>query len=99
MYAVGCSRHAWLAGLRKRLAARTPLRVPCNVQWPEPTRINPSLTAFLCTPLARVQIVLHPRWGSAVYPASLFAKAPLEAVQRAIQETEEELKAQGLDKL
>lgn len=46
-----------------------------------------------------MQVVLHPRWGSAVYPASLFAKAPLEAVQQAIRETEEELRGKGLDKL
>ncbi len=45
------------------------------------------------------QVVLHPRWGSSVYPASLFAKAPLDAVQHAIRETEEELRAQGLHTL
>lgn len=50
-----------------------------------------------CCACCAVQVVLHPRWGSAVYPASLFARAPLEAVQRAIQETEAELRQQGLD--
>ena len=44
-----------------------------------------------------LQVVLHPQWGSSVYPASLFAKAPLEAVQQAVRQTEEELRAQGLD--
>ncbi|GAB4816225.1 hypothetical protein N2152v2_003271 [Parachlorella kessleri] len=43
------------------------------------------------------KVVLHPRWGSSVYPASLFAKAPLEAVQQAVKRAEEELRAQGLD--
>lgn len=31
-----------------------------------------------------LQIVLHPQWGSSVYPATIFAKAPLAAVQAAI---------------
>jgi hypothetical protein len=31
-----------------------------------------------------LQIILHPKWGSSVYPASMFAKAPLEAVTAAI---------------
>lgn len=39
-----------------------------------------------------MQIILHPRWGSSVYPASLFAKAPLEAVQQAIDATVAALK-------
>ena len=33
-----------------------------------------------------LQIILHPKWGSNVYPASLFAKAPLAAVVAAIEE-------------
>eukprot|EP01062_Namystynia_karyoxenos_P075320 TRINITY_DN72570_c0_g1_i1.p1 TRINITY_DN72570_c0_g1~~TRINITY_DN72570_c0_g1_i1.p1 ORF type:complete len:232 (+),score=68.83 TRINITY_DN72570_c0_g1_i1:103-696(+) len=31
------------------------------------------------------RMVEHPRWGLAVYPATLFATAPLEVVQRALQ--------------
>lgn len=34
------------------------------------------------------KIVLHPRWGSSVYPASIFAKAPVEDVQEAINHAE-----------
>lgn len=37
------------------------------------------------------KIILHPKWGSSVYPASIFAKAPVEEVQRAIQYAEEKL--------
>ena len=37
------------------------------------------------------KVILHPRWGSAVYPSSIFAKAPAEAVQQAVQATEEAL--------
>lgn len=43
-------------------------------------------------PRHRPQIILHPKWGSSVYPASMFAKAPLEAVQQAINEAVAELK-------
>jgi len=32
-----------------------------------------------------VQVLLHPEWGTSVYPASLFAKAPPETLQAAIQ--------------
>lgn len=34
------------------------------------------------------KIVLHPVWGTSVYPASMFCKAPLEAAQRAIGDAE-----------
>jgi hypothetical protein len=30
------------------------------------------------------KILLHPRWGSYIYPASIFAKAPLETIQLAL---------------
>lgn len=40
-----------------------------------------------------LQIILHPKWGSAVYPATLFAKAPVEKLVEAIQEVEAALTA------
>lgn len=49
-----------------------------------------SLPAF-CSPCI-LQIILHPKWGSSVYPASMFAKAPLEAVTAAIDEAVAALK-------
>lgn len=30
------------------------------------------------------KIILHPRWGSSVYPATMFAKGPLEILKNAI---------------
>ncbi|KAL7750400.1 hypothetical protein RI367_004173 [Sorochytrium milnesiophthora] len=33
------------------------------------------------------QILLHPRWGSYVYPATLFTNAPLATVQHALAQT------------
>lgn len=41
------------------------------------------------------KIVLHPRWGSAVYPATVFTLAPVEHVLFAIREVEAELAAEG----
>jgi hypothetical protein len=35
--------------------------------------------------------VLHPKWGSAVYPATLFTRAPAEQLLAAIKEAEVEL--------
>lgn len=50
--------------------------------------------ASCCCYHRRLQIVLHPRWGSAVYPASLFTKAPLSVLLDAIRETEAQLQQQ-----
>jgi hypothetical protein len=38
-------------------------------------------------------VALHPRWGSAVYPASLFTTAPADAAERALREVAAELAA------
>ena len=38
------------------------------------------------------KIALHPTWGSAMYPASIFTKAPVTALQRAVQVTEAEIR-------
>eukprot|EP00775_Hariotina_reticulata_P004124 gene4124-4370_t len=42
------------------------------------------------------KIVLHPRWGSAVYPATLFTKAPLQDLLSAVKEAEAMLQGSGL---
>jgi len=39
------------------------------------------------------KVVLHPKWGTSVYPATLFARAPPAAVEAAIKGAEEQLKA------
>lgn len=41
---------------------------------------------------AAAQVVLHPDWGTSVYPASLFTRAPLDALAAAVQLVEEELR-------
>jgi hypothetical protein len=42
------------------------------------------------------KILLHPKWGSAVYPASLFVRAPLEEVKEAILEAEKKMVGGGV---
>jgi hypothetical protein len=39
------------------------------------------------------QIVLHPKWGSSVYPASLFTRAPADVLLAAINEVQQALGA------
>lgn len=34
------------------------------------------------------KIILHPKWGSSVYPASFFTKAPLDELENAIHHAE-----------
>eukprot|EP00271_Cylindrocystis_brebissonii_P022042 TRINITY_DN8252_c0_g1_i3.p1 TRINITY_DN8252_c0_g1~~TRINITY_DN8252_c0_g1_i3.p1 ORF type:complete len:183 (-),score=18.03 TRINITY_DN8252_c0_g1_i3:787-1335(-) len=35
------------------------------------------------------KVILHPRWGSAVYPATMFTKAPLETFLRVVADQEQ----------
>ena len=39
------------------------------------------------------KVILHPQWGSAVYPASLFTKAPVSALRDAIAVAERDIRA------
>ena len=41
--------------------------------------------------LPSLQVLLHPQWGSAVYPATMFTCAPLESLQAAIKQAEANL--------
>ena len=40
------------------------------------------------------KVALHPRWGSAFYPASLLTKAPLDVATRALADAAAALTAQ-----
>lgn len=47
---------------------------PCTSRWQILSQdVSPTL-----------QILLHPRWGSSIYPASMFVKAPPEDIRAAI---------------
>jgi hypothetical protein len=67
-----------------------PARTHRSTHHPSPPLLCPA--AALCA----VQIVLHPRWGSAVYPATLFTKAPLQELLDAVKEAEALLQGTGL---
>jgi hypothetical protein len=45
---------------------------------------------------ANRQVILHPKWGSSIYPSSLFTKAPVEDLLQAIKEVEADPVAQAL---
>lgn len=49
-----------------------------------------TLLRYTCQNAGCCKVILHPKWGSSVYPATLFAKAPLEAVLEAIQKVDEQ---------
>lgn len=42
------------------------------------------------------QVILHPKWGSSIYPSSLFTKAPVEDLLQAIKQVEADPVAQAL---
>jgi len=50
-----------------------------------------SLLGYECQNAGCCKIVLHPQWRSAVYPASMFTKAPLDDLKQAINEAEKAL--------
>lgn len=41
------------------------------------------------------KIILHPKWGSSVYPASMFVKAPIDVVQDVIVRVESSLQQEN----
>ncbi|KAI8473629.1 MAG: methylmalonic aciduria and homocystinuria type D protein [Monoraphidium minutum] len=43
------------------------------------------------------KVVLHPRWGTSVYPATVFARASPEQLREAVRAAEEQLRAQGAE--
>jgi hypothetical protein len=44
-----------------------------------------TLLNYECTNVGCCKIVMHPKWGSSVYPASLFAIAPEDEVRDALR--------------
>jgi hypothetical protein len=49
-----------------------------------------TLLSFTCQNAGCCKVILHPKWGSSVYPATFFAKAPLESVLDAIRKVDEQ---------
>ena len=42
-----------------------------------------------------MQVLIHPRWGTSVYPATLFTKAPINVLRKVIEEVESEMADTG----
>ena len=50
-----------------------------------------TLLNYECTNVGCCKIVMHPKWGSSVYPASLFAVAPEDEVRDALRMAAEKM--------
>lgn len=55
-----------------------------NVVYPEVDGFE-TLLRFPVSSAAGCRVILHPAWGSHVYPATLFTNAPPEAVEQALR--------------
>jgi hypothetical protein len=94
---------AWAARVRERLRARgfadcdyvdpcsgLPTHARgCTVVWPEVDAFE-TLLKFRAYSAGGCRVIAHPEWGTRVYPATLFAAAPVEEVVRAAREAAEE---------
>jgi len=49
-------------------------------------RISNIMSSFV----DKLQVLIHPRWGTSVYPATLFTKAPVNVLKKVIEEVESE---------
>jgi hypothetical protein len=58
---------------------------PSQVVYPEVDAFE-TLLRYRAYSAGGCRIVSHPRWGTAVYPASLFARAPADRVEAAAWE-------------
>lgn len=56
----------------------------CAAVYPEVDAFE-TLLRWRTSSAGGCRLLLHPTWGAAVYPASLFARAPLEAVLAAVE--------------
>jgi hypothetical protein len=59
------------------------LTLPSNKVYSEVDGVE-VLLRYRCLSAGMCKILLHPVWGAAVYPASLFTDAPYEAVRAAL---------------
>ena len=61
------------------------MRTPhSRVVYPEVDALE-TLLRYRTDAAGGCKVLSHPTWGSAVYPATLFARAPLEVVVAAIE--------------
>eukprot|EP00471_Norrisiella_sphaerica_P012722 CAMPEP_0184498576 /NCGR_PEP_ID=MMETSP0113_2-20130426/39346_1 /TAXON_ID=91329 /ORGANISM="Norrisiella sphaerica, Strain BC52" /LENGTH=206 /DNA_ID=CAMNT_0026886161 /DNA_START=95 /DNA_END=715 /DNA_ORIENTATION=- len=43
------------------------------------------------------KVILHPRWGQRIYPASMFTSAPVDAIQKAVKKVEMKFAKKNID--
>ena len=61
-----------------------PVREPINLVFPEVEALE-MLLQYKCGQAGNCKIVMHPKWGSNVYPCSLFTTAPAELLANAVR--------------
>ena len=54
-----------------------------------------NLTRCKALVIMGLQVMIHPRWGTSVYPATLFTKAPVNVLKKVIEEVEAEASGTG----
>jgi len=61
-----------------------PVREPINLVFPEVEALE-MLLQYKCGQAGNCKIVMHPQWGSNVYPCSLFTTAPADVLAQAVR--------------
>lgn len=75
---------------------RTQVRTKeCNSPYGEVEALG-TLLGYSTANAGCCKVILHPKWGSSIYPSSLFTKAPVEDLLQAIKEVEADPAAQAL---
>ena len=83
----------WAAGVRARLAGRwcdwadpcsgLPAHTPSSAPYPEVDTME-VLLRYRVDAAGACRVLLHPRWGGAVYPATLWSDAPADELAAAL---------------
>ncbi|KAL3160777.1 hypothetical protein ABBQ38_009189 [Trebouxia sp. C0009 RCD-2024] len=61
----------------------------CTVPYGEVDGMS-ALLGYQTANAAGCKVLIHPRWGTSVYPATLFTKAPVTVLKKIIEEVEAE---------
>lgn len=61
----------------------------CTVPYGEVDGMS-ALLGYQTANAAGCKVLIHPRWGTSVYPATLFTKAPVTVLKKIIVEVEAE---------
>jgi Methylmalonic aciduria and homocystinuria type D protein len=77
---------SWLQGSECKLLQGAPRHVQTGRTACEQDSLSSAVSRHISTDFGEIvlQVVLHPHWGTSVYPASLFAKAPLHVLSEVV---------------